>query len=1164
MRINSLDISAFGPFTGMILDFSATGSDLHVIYGPNEAGKSSALRALKAWLFGFPERTRDDFIHPRNKLLVGGELTESGKTLTFFRRKKRKGDVVDTEGNPMDPALLTPFLGGLDLSLFESLYGIDHDTLVQGGREILARQGEIGETLFSAGAGLGSLHWVLAEMEAEKDALFRKQAQKPRINQGISLHKKLSKRIRELSLAPEQWQEHADRLDQVSRELEDANTKRLQLDRRRQHLERLHRSVPLFARQKRVLEQQQALSAYRLLPPDFSKQRSEIQQELRSAGQRLDQAGARKKLITSRLQKLSPHKPLIEKSARIEEGFQRLGEYSKAQKDRPRLEGMQAVLLKEADRLLRIIAPSLTVQQSDQLLPLVQQKKKIIELTSRHEALLQAQRDADTRLTTTRQHIEKTEKILSELQEPGDWSHLKMAVTRGNRAGDIDKRIRELGRDRDTKQETLEFRLKQLGRWQGTDRELRDLELPIGQTIRLFQDELQALEQETGLLSTQEREIEDELLGVHTRQQELIYGGEIPSEDELQEVRKRRDQGWQLICRNWLDKEDISKEATLYAPDTELNEAVSGLILQADTISDRLRLEADRVHGFAALRSREEELKVRLHQNSVKQQEINTALDHHREAWRILWQPLGCIPGFPKEMADWRIEMEQLQQQAMELAGDRRSIAELEKERKKLLQGIRAELVGKDFLVPEGTEVAPILTAAETLLDNLQREREHYQQTSRDLQSQAELVKQAEREFGRIEQDLEPWQHKWQQAARIAGTATPFEPDEAQDLLDTVERIFSTLKEANELESRLQGIDRDCLQFEEEIEDLSQEVAPDLMAQPVSRCVQQLHDRLTAARKEQTLHENFKKESEELDKELQESELALKSGHKELDKLLIIAGCKAEDELVKAEQDAADHRRLAEQIEQIEQDLQQVAGELSLDELSAQVDAIDSDGLPGELHALETEISGELDPAIQNLAEQKGEAKKVLEQMDGSELAAAKAEEQENNLAALRTSADRFLRLQVGVDMLRREIENFRRQNQDPVLTIGSRLFSELTMGSFSGLKTDVDGRGEPVLVGIRGDSQQTSLGVQAMSTGSRDQLYLALRLASLQHRAENGQSMPFIVDDILINFDDARSAATLQVLAELGKSNQLILFTHHQQVAEQARALEGVQIHEL
>ncbi len=147
--------------------------------------------------------------------------------------------------------------------------------------------------------------------------------------------------------------------------------------------------------------------------------------------------------------------------------------------------------------------------------------------------------------------------------------------------------------------------------------------------------------------------------------------------------------------------------------------------------------------------------------------------------------------------------------------------------------------------------------------------------------------------------------------------------------------------------------------------------------------------------------------------------------------------------------------------------------------------------------------------------------------------------------------------------MLRQEIENFRRKNQDPVLAIASRLFAELTLGSFSGLKTDVDDRGEPILAGLRADSRQ-ALGVEAMSTGSRDQLYLALRLAGLQHRSTSSRSMPFIVDDILINFDDARGAATLQVLAGLGRNTQLILFTHHERVADQAAALDGVQVHRL
>lgn len=1163
MRINRFELSAFGPFTGMTLDFSAGTTDLHVIYGPNEAGKSSALRALKAWLFGFPERTRDDFIHPRTQLLVGGELSDSDKTLTFFRRKKRKGDVVDSEGNTLDPALLTPFLGGLDLSLFEALYGIDHDTLVQGGREILARKGEIGEALFSAGAGLSYLHQVLEEMEEEKKKLFLKQGQKQEINKGLSLHKKLSKEIRGLSLHPKQWQEHADRHDKLSRELEEANQKRLELDRRRQHLERLHRALPLFSRRLKILEQQQALGVFRPLPLDFSKQRTDIQQALRTTGGQHDLAQTRHELVTRRLQKLSPHKPLIKKSALIEESFQRLGEYNKAKKDRPRLEGMRAVLLKEADRLVGIIAPSLSLKESEHLLPLVQQKKKIFALASRYQSLLQAHKDAQTRLTAAKQQLGKTEKKLEGLQKPEDWSQLKVGVSRGHKAGDIDLRIQQLTKEHETKKETFALRLRQLGRWQGSATELLKLELPLAQTIHLFRDERQELEQQFGLLSTRIQEVEDKLLKLQTRRRELIYGGEIPSEEELQEVRKRRNQGWQLICRNWLEQEDISTDAALYTPDAPLNEIVFNLILQADTISDRLRFEADRVHSFAALRASEEELTIRLQSNKKKQQKLGAALEQHGNSWKTLWQPLDIEPFTPKEMADWRMEMEQLQQLAVAYTGLGSNIAELEMERNNLRQDIINTLESKTFPIPETDALAPVLMAAETQLDTMQQRRERFQQIYHDRQQQVERVSQSLVELEQVQNEQEQWQHKWQETAKTPGSAEPFEPDTAQDVFDTVQQIFSGLKETGELESRLHGMDRDCRLFEEEVGAISGEVAPDLIDQTVNQKVKQLHDRLTVARKEQTLHDNYAGEAEELDKEIRESALTLQRGEASMKKLLILAGCKKEEELIKAEQDADDHRRLAEQIEEIEQDLQQVAGDLSLEKLSEQVHEVDPDSLPGEIHALSMKITGELDPAIQTLAEQKGEAKKMLEQMDGSELAAVKAEELENNLAELSANAEHFLRLQVGVDMLRSEIENFRRQNQDPVLTIASRLFAQLTLNSFSGLKTDVDDRGEPILVGIRSESR-LPLDVAAMSTGSRDQLYLALRLASLRHRTKSGLSLPFIVDDILINFDDERGAATLQVLAEIGNTNQLILFTHHSQVAERAEALDGVQVHRL
>ncbi|MBU4054152.1 MAG: AAA family ATPase, partial [Proteobacteria bacterium] len=47
MRIDELRLIAFGPFTGTTLDLSQGREGFHIIYGPNEAGKSSSLRALR-------------------------------------------------------------------------------------------------------------------------------------------------------------------------------------------------------------------------------------------------------------------------------------------------------------------------------------------------------------------------------------------------------------------------------------------------------------------------------------------------------------------------------------------------------------------------------------------------------------------------------------------------------------------------------------------------------------------------------------------------------------------------------------------------------------------------------------------------------------------------------------------------------------------------------------------------------------------------------------------------------------------------------------------------------------------------------------------------------------------------------------------------------------
>ena len=146
MKINRLDLKAYGHFTDHAIDFHSDTPGLHIIYGPNEAGKSTALRALQGLLYGIPPRTADNFLHDYKKLMIGGHLENAdGKELIFWRRKRNAGDLLDDGHNIIEHAVLADFLHGIEEPVFTALFGIDHETLVSGGRDILEQKGDIGQ-----------------------------------------------------------------------------------------------------------------------------------------------------------------------------------------------------------------------------------------------------------------------------------------------------------------------------------------------------------------------------------------------------------------------------------------------------------------------------------------------------------------------------------------------------------------------------------------------------------------------------------------------------------------------------------------------------------------------------------------------------------------------------------------------------------------------------------------------------------------------------------------------------------------------------------------------------------------------------------------------------------------------------------------------------------
>ena len=84
MRIERLDLVAFGNFTDVVLDLSVP--VLQVVYGPNEAGKTTARAAFSNLLYDFNLRTTYAFVHPMSKLQLGARLrTEEGRSLEVVR-----------------------------------------------------------------------------------------------------------------------------------------------------------------------------------------------------------------------------------------------------------------------------------------------------------------------------------------------------------------------------------------------------------------------------------------------------------------------------------------------------------------------------------------------------------------------------------------------------------------------------------------------------------------------------------------------------------------------------------------------------------------------------------------------------------------------------------------------------------------------------------------------------------------------------------------------------------------------------------------------------------------------------------------------------------------------------------------------------------------------
>jgi uncharacterized protein YhaN len=156
MRIRELKLIRYGKFTDRFLELPFRERDIHLIVGPNEAGKSTVRTAIGDWLFGIPMRTPLAFLHPMPDLRIGGVIerrsagSAKAELLAFDRTKGNRNTLRTPADEPLPDGVLQSWLGSLQAQAFNRMYALDHTTLVEGSAGILSASDDIGRMLFQS------------------------------------------------------------------------------------------------------------------------------------------------------------------------------------------------------------------------------------------------------------------------------------------------------------------------------------------------------------------------------------------------------------------------------------------------------------------------------------------------------------------------------------------------------------------------------------------------------------------------------------------------------------------------------------------------------------------------------------------------------------------------------------------------------------------------------------------------------------------------------------------------------------------------------------------------------------------------------------------------------------------------------------------------------
>lgn len=793
--------------------------------------------------------------------------------------------------------------------------------------------------------------------------------------------------------------------------------------------------------------------------------------------------------------------------ARIEALKERFGAY---ERDLAELRAHRAEVLRLSDRLAEAMRRA-GIKDAPELEPFRIDAGK----EGKVNALLREREKLVERIAAATEEIARAERNLARLEGPStgegsalDRDALEAALERARKLGDIEERIGLERAKLDRQAEVLASKAAKLRArvgWSGKAKSrASDLDafaaLPLPPAAALEALAAKGAELARKVTRQDERTFELEREATALERQTASLAGDFAPPDvaALRDARSARDAAWRALR--------LAEGKARAAAEIELET----MLREADVVADRMIREADRVTTLARLRAESESSRAELEKARAERAKLDLAAKALEEELERLFAPAQLVPTDVTEMRQWVERHAQLADEHARLGEARAAV------------------------LAEATKLA---RAASDLVAALSPK------TRKRAKTEAQLS------WLEVPPSADPQSPPDRPvAARLAdlvssGTARLLALDEARRAATAITQEELARDERAEL----------CRQCRAELAIVTQKLAEllgpiglasDAPADEVNRAIEALRDVFALA-----------------DKRAETEARARDAEGATVDFEATLGRCLADGapDLVTSPDLRPSARELFERARQARELMTQLAHcEEQLAEIGDPVPAevleeLLEDG--GDLEATEQALTDEIDELERGLARHGETIMRIrvgLESFRADEGAAEAATAAAQHLARVRDGAERWARARLASIILAREIERYREENQGPLLGAASALFTRLTLGAYAGVKAGFDDKDRPCLRCVREGGAEVD--VTGLSDGTRDQLYLSLRLASLLRRTEVAQPMPLVLDDVLIQLDDQRAAAALTVLAEVSRKMQVLFFTHHARLVELAR----------